>query len=70
MVYSYARCYINPKVLLRGKWQKCNRKKMYVFAGVWFFVLMNSFIIFLWNYLTLAIAPKENQSQKKPTKLE
>jgi len=48
---------LNPKVLLRGNWQKFNRNKMLFFIGIWVFVLLNSFFLWLWNYLTKAVDP-------------
>lgn len=56
-IFSYLRCYLNPKVLLRGNWQKFNRNKMLFFIGIWVFVLLNSFLLWLWNYLTKAVDP-------------
>mgnify|MGYP007025755961 CR=1 FL=1 len=44
---------------------------MYVAVGIWVFVLLNSFLIFLWNFLTKSIAPiKETSPVTPPTKLE
>ena len=44
---------------------------MNVFGAIWVFVLLNSFIIFLWNYLTQAVSPiKTNGKKPHPTKLE
>ena len=68
-MYPYISAYYNPRKLLNNRWQTFHYRKQMGFILLLLFVVLNSLLINLWNFVTECFVA-EPKVAKKPTKFE